>query len=428
MSPHWGQLFALRVVDLADSSEVGRIRVESIPLVGSFPIDFSVSVPGLTLGGSYNIDFYADFNGNGRYDPPGMDHAWRMTVDNASGDTTLHFAHNTIFTDVLWDYLTVNLTGMTPYAGQLLELKVVDLSDSTEVGRIQLDSIATANFSVSLPGLMLGGIYNVDFYADFNGNGQYDVPGTDHAWRLGIEYAGGYAVLDFAHNTSFTDVMWDYLTVNFTDMTPHLNQLFELRVESYTYTWGGVVTGEEIGIVRLDSINAADFSVSVPGLMLDGSYNIDFYADFNGNGQYDVPGTDHAWRLGIHYAGGYAAVDFSHNTDFTDIEWPYSPLFVAPENNGLPESFNLAQNYPNPFNPSTILRFDLPQASTIKLVVYDLLGREIAALADRQMSPGYHSLAWDGRSSDGREVPSGIYIARLVAPGYTKSIKIVLLK
>ena len=66
--------------------------------------------------------------------------------------------------------------------------------------------------------------------------------------------------------------------------------------------------------------------------------------------------------------------------------------------------------------------------SAVKLVIYDLLGRAVVVLTDRQMAPGYHSLAWDGRRSEGTEVPSGIYIARLVTPEYTKSIKMVLLK
>ena len=418
MTPHLGQLFELRVVDESYNSEVGRVRVSSIDTA-----DFSVSVPDLEVGGSYNIDFYADFNGDGRYDAPGTDHAWRMTLDNASGDTTLAFAHNTTFTDIMWPpyVFTLILTGMTPHLGQLLELRLVDQSDSSEVGRVRVESVAADSFSVSVPGLAVGGAYNIDFYADFNGNGTYDTPGTDHAWRMTLVNALGDTTLAFTHNTTFTDIMWDYLTVNFTGMTPHLDQLFELRVVD-------LANSDEIGLVTLDSVKAADFSVSVPGLMLGGSYNIDFYADFNQNGQYDAPGTDHAWRLVYDYAGGYTAVDFSHNTTFTDIAWPYSPLDVPPSDNGLPDTYYLAQNYPNPFNPTSTIRFDLPHASAGSLIVYDLMGREVVRLMEGAIEAGYHTRVWDGRDSFGRAMPSGIFIARLVTPEYTKSIKMVLLK
>ncbi|MCH7520506.1 MAG: T9SS type A sorting domain-containing protein, partial [Candidatus Marinimicrobia bacterium] len=222
-SPHVGGLFELRVVDLADGSEVGRARVESVPQA-----DFSVSLPGLAIGGDYNVDFYADLNGNGLYDSPGTDHAWRIGLTDVMGDTTLTFAHSvTNFVDIMWDYLTLNLTGMTPHLNQLFELRVVDLSDSSEVGRVRVDS-AVVDFSVSVPGLMIGGSYNVDFYADFNGNGQYDTPSTDHAWRIMYDYTGGYAVLDFAHNTNFTDIGWPG-TVGIVSATDRLPKVFALQ-------------------------------------------------------------------------------------------------------------------------------------------------------------------------------------------------------
>jgi len=94
----------------------------------------------------------------------------------------------------------------------------------------------------------------------------------------------------------------------------------------------------------------------------------------------------------------------------------------------LPRAHALYQNHPNPFNPTTTLRFDLPEATEIYLAVYDLLGREMIHLLDGRLEAGYHSLVWNGRDTGGREVPTGMYIAWLVTPTYTKSIKMVLLK
>ena len=97
-------------------------------------------------------------------------------------------------------------------------------------------------------------------------------------------------------------------------------------------------------------------------------------------------------------------------------------------NEPIPTEFSLSGNYPNPFNPTTTIRFGLPTATSIEFIVYDLLGREVDRLLDRHLDPGYYQVVWRGRDAHGRSLPSGVYIARLVTPEYTKSIKMVLMK
>jgi len=94
----------------------------------------------------------------------------------------------------------------------------------------------------------------------------------------------------------------------------------------------------------------------------------------------------------------------------------------------IPEEFALHQNYPNPFNPNCTIRYDLPEATSAAILVYDIMGREIIHLVDGHVEPGYHQVIWNGRDKTGREVPTGIYIAKMVTPGFTKSIKMLLLK
>ena len=104
----------------------------------------------------------------------------------------------------------------------------------------------------------------------------------------------------------------------------------------------------------------------------------------------------------------------------------------------LPTEFALHPAYPNPFNPSTTLSFQLPVLADVRLVIYDILGREVVELVDRHLAPGNHQVIWDGKSQGGRELPSGIYIARLTArpagqarlvtPEYTKAMKMVMMK
>ena len=95
---------------------------------------------------------------------------------------------------------------------------------------------------------------------------------------------------------------------------------------------------------------------------------------------------------------------------------------------GVPKAFALHANYPNPFNPSTTIGFDLPVAAVVTLTVYDILGREVVRLENRQMGAGYHQATWNGRANDGREVPTGIYFARITAAEYRQTIKMLLLK
>ncbi|MFQ6676619.1 MAG: FlgD immunoglobulin-like domain containing protein [Fidelibacterota bacterium] len=99
----------------------------------------------------------------------------------------------------------------------------------------------------------------------------------------------------------------------------------------------------------------------------------------------------------------------------------------------IPEEFSLHQNYPNPFNPYTTILYDLPQNSKVSLVVYDILGREVATLVNGKKPAGYYSLRWDGRDDSGRPLASGLYIYRISARGsnggtYSKVRKMILLK
>lgn len=75
----------------------------------------------------------------------------------------------------------------------------------------------------------------------------------------------------------------------------------------------------------------------------------------------------------------------------------------------LPSQVALDQNYPNPFNPSTTIQFGLPLESKVRLVVYDILGREIATLADRSFDADFHTITWNPPA-----LASGVYLYRLV--------------
>jgi hypothetical protein len=88
---------------------------------------------------------------------------------------------------------------------------------------------------------------------------------------------------------------------------------------------------------------------------------------------------------------------------------------VGPSFEVVPSTFSLGQNFPNPFNPSTIIRYGLPATSTVRLVVFNILGQEVDRLVDAEQSAGIHSVTWFAR------VPSGVYFYKLEATASDRS-------
>lgn len=94
----------------------------------------------------------------------------------------------------------------------------------------------------------------------------------------------------------------------------------------------------------------------------------------------------------------------------------------------LPGEIALAQNYPNPFNSSTNIAFSIASESSVKLTIYDLVGRNVIDLVDGVRAAGRHNVNWDGIGQDGRKVTSGIYFYKLSVDGVSSCRSMLLLK
>jgi hypothetical protein len=94
----------------------------------------------------------------------------------------------------------------------------------------------------------------------------------------------------------------------------------------------------------------------------------------------------------------------------------------------LPNAFALDQNYPNPFNPTTEIRFSVPRASHVRLDIYDIMGRTVRTVLDETKAVGTYQVTFDGRSSDGTPLATGVYFYRLTADSFSQSRKMLLLK
>ena len=96
---------------------------------------------------------------------------------------------------------------------------------------------------------------------------------------------------------------------------------------------------------------------------------------------------------------------------------------ITTNNNSVPSEFRLLQNYPNPFNPVTKIKFDLPESGNVKLIVYDVEGKQIATLINEVKEAGSYSYIVNGSG-----LSSGVYFYKLIAGDYTDTKKMILVK
>jgi endoglucanase len=108
---------------------------------------------------------------------------------------------------------------------------------------------------------------------------------------------------------------------------------------------------------------------------------------------------------------------------FDDIKLLNPNAVAVAENNALPPAFELEQNYPNPCNPSTIIRYRLPYSGYVTLVLYDVLGRQVAVLVKNVIAAGSHEVELNGA-----RLSSGVYYYRLTEGSYTSIKKLILVK
>jgi len=210
---------------------------------------------------------------------------------------------------------------------------------------------------------------------------------------------------------------WPYNTNN-KEVTYHL---FHHHGDAFLMVYSEVP--QNLTVTHANTINATDTSFFVT------ADSASFIA-LTFNGMILGTGTGTGAPLSIHVCGGQSEPDsmdvvvtkqnyFRYHAKVKVIGTAVGIEPVA----GIPNHFSLSQNYPNPFNPVTKIDFTLPRVSNVKLVVYDVLGREVQVLINSRMNPGYHSYNFTAS-----ELPSGVYFYRLVCEGFVDTKKMTLIK
>jgi len=159
------------------------------------------------------------------------------------------------------------------------------------------------------------------------------------------------------------------------------------------------------------SCTNAEFSVSPGGATIDSGKSTLFTVSFR-------PTSAGAKSGFIVFAGTGATPD---SVAVSGTGTPIVSSIEGPE--GIPTQFALRQNYPNPFNPSTVIRFEIMTTVEMSLTIYDVLGREVAVLVDGVRAAGIFHATWNAN-----DLPTGIYLLRMVAGDFVETRKVVLAK
>jgi len=94
----------------------------------------------------------------------------------------------------------------------------------------------------------------------------------------------------------------------------------------------------------------------------------------------------------------------------------------------LPTVFALHQNFPNPFNPTTIIKYDLPKACNVKILIFNALGQQVKTLIDTRQNAGYQQIRWNGTNNQGLLVSSGTYFYLIKAGDFNQTKKMMFVK
>lgn len=120
--------------------------------------------------------------------------------------------------------------------------------------------------------------------------------------------------------------------------------------------------------------------------------------------------------------------DIHHNRSVASPIASVMVTSISDEISGSPREFALQQNSPNPFNPNTKIGYAVPRSALVRLTIYDIQGKEIRCLVDKQQSTGFHTVDWNGRDHEGRLVSTGIYLYTLQAEQFIKTRKCIIVR
>ncbi|MDP6936720.1 MAG: T9SS type A sorting domain-containing protein, partial [Candidatus Marinimicrobia bacterium] len=303
------------------------------------------------------------------------------------------------------------------------------------------------------------GIKNLFGYGlDGNGDG---TPGDDYNITYTTLMLGDYdttGVLDLidlaALVQGFKDKDYSYELAPFSGAVPHFTSspdssydIEDLMAFGMTWNWQASLgrslfrqwedAGIDIAIETVHDLIYIDIPEGIIAYELQISYNPSHITIYSPENTGDINLTDNDEDSGIYtllaITEGKLAVPITISGREADIMLSFraagqdgeiiSQLTRQLSLSAIPDDFSLSQAYPNPFNPVTQIQYAIPGDIHVELIVYDILGRQIAELVNSKKEAGFYKTEWNGNQN-----ASGIYIVKMTAGKYTDYQKLMLLK
>jgi hypothetical protein len=216
-------------------------------------------------------------------------------------------------------------------------------------------------------------------------------------WRVKVQSS---ASVDLWSNT------WSFITTTSLPSAPQLISAtlkYPTRADAFTLTWNKVQDASQY-LVYLSKVQtfASDLRTGTP---------TDTVITFTSL----TKGQQYYWRV--------QASNFVGSGPWSDV-WNFTAIVPTEvKEEAIPTEYSISQNYPNPFNPATRIKFALPKTALTKISIFDLLGREIQTLINKELEAGYHEININASNFN-----TGIYFYRLTAGNYSSTKKMILIK
>lgn len=312
----------------------------------------------------------------------------------------------------------------------------ISVSPNFQLGKSFMETCTITNMGAASP---FGGrlIYRNGVLYTWNQNSPFQL------WSIDTVTGVNSLVFNMAGipQSNLTGMCWDGVNMYGVSTTISVSQIFTINMTTGSCTPIGTPSATCAGAVLLFGRSFPGSSMFVCDMVLDNLYRVNkttgtftllgsFVTNINSdNVRASYDNNDFYWVIN----GELKRTD-STLSGFTTLCSYQSnlPGFVCVPSSSpqggintfeVPDHYFLNQNYPNPFNPETIIKFGIPTTENVKLVVYDILGREVKTLLNEVMIPGTYEVNFDASN-----LSSGIYFYRIETPNFTQMKQMVIMK